>query len=306
MTADRIPEISVGLPVFNGERYLDEAIQSILAQTITDLEVVICDNASTDRTEAICRSYAASDDRVRYVRNPSNIGANCNYNRVARLARGRYFKWMAADDRCLPNFLARARAVLEADPTVVAAIPEFCDIDEHGQMIGGYPYDLDLGSPAVVERFGHLMCTSQGQRLLYGLIRRPVLMRTGLLANFYGSDRPLLSELVLHGRVIVIPGVGWESREHPGRSSHVRRSTAWKGERTPSDGLVHLKIAVVVLRGIGRAPIGWRQRLACGGRLVRCIGRRRGRFASALAVEARGSIPDVRSAWRGRGRGSGR
>lgn len=86
MNAGRVPEISVGLPVFSGERYLDEAIQSILAQTVTDLELVICDNASTDRTEAICRSYAESDDRIRYVRNPFNIGPNRNFNRVARLA----------------------------------------------------------------------------------------------------------------------------------------------------------------------------------------------------------------------------
>ncbi len=88
------PRVSIGLPVFNGERYLARAIDSILAQDFRDLELVVCDNASTDRTAEICAAYARRDPRVRYHRNPRNLGAGPNYDRCFHLARGEYFKWI--------------------------------------------------------------------------------------------------------------------------------------------------------------------------------------------------------------------
>ena len=97
------PRVSVGIPVFNGERFLAETIESILAQTFKDFEIVISDNASTDRTEEICRSYAARDPRIRYNRNDTNRGAAWNHNRVFELARGEYFKWQSHDDFCAPR-----------------------------------------------------------------------------------------------------------------------------------------------------------------------------------------------------------
>ena len=96
------PRVSIGLPVYNGDNYLAETLDSILAQTFTDFELIISDNGSTDRTEAICRRYAAQDHRVRYVRNPSNLGAARNYKRAFELARGEYFKWNGHDDPLAP------------------------------------------------------------------------------------------------------------------------------------------------------------------------------------------------------------
>jgi hypothetical protein len=177
----------------------------------------------------------------------------------------------------------------------VLVTPEFCDIDEHGVVAGGYPYDLDLTATSPVERFAHLMCTSQGQRLLYGLMHRDMLLKTRLLADFYGSDRPLLSKIVLRGRVVVLPGVAWESREHPGRSPHMLTSASWRGRRPARDGLVHLKIAAVVLEGIARSPVSGRERIMCVRRLISCIFARRERFASAVAAEIRDVVraPDT-------------
>src|SRR6267143_929234 len=103
------PSVSIGLPVYNGERYVRTAIESILNQTLQDWELIICDNASTDGTQAICEDYAARDARLRYLRNPSNIGAANNYRRVVELAQGRYFKWIASDDYCAPEFLDRCQ-----------------------------------------------------------------------------------------------------------------------------------------------------------------------------------------------------
>ena len=85
--------VSIGLPVYNGEKYLEQALISILSQTYTDFELIISDNASTDRTQAICREYAAKDPRIRYYCNEENLGAAPNHNRVFELASGEYFKW---------------------------------------------------------------------------------------------------------------------------------------------------------------------------------------------------------------------
>src|SRR5215467_10718909 len=84
----RSPKVSIGLPVFNGQAYLKGAIVSILEQDYQDLELIICDNASTDETESLCREFARTDPRVRYYRNDSNIGFANNTRRVFELANG--------------------------------------------------------------------------------------------------------------------------------------------------------------------------------------------------------------------------
>src|SRR5688572_28337892 len=96
----KAPLVSIGLPVYNGERFLSEALDSLLGQTLADFELIVSDNASTDRTAEICLAYAARDARVRYVRQQTNIGAIRNWNFVARQARGQYFKWASANDFC--------------------------------------------------------------------------------------------------------------------------------------------------------------------------------------------------------------
>ena len=113
------PTVSIGLPVHNGAAFLAEAIESIPAQTFTDFELVISDNASTDRTPEICRSYTAADGRIRYYRQEANIGAARNYNVVFQRSSGKYFKWAAHDDLIRPTYLARCVAALEADPEAV-------------------------------------------------------------------------------------------------------------------------------------------------------------------------------------------
>lgn len=98
LTAKPKPQVSIGMPVHNGARFIREAIDSLLAQTFSDFELIISDNASIDITEAICREYAAMDQRIRYVRQPENLGATANFIFVLDKAVGRYFMWAAADD----------------------------------------------------------------------------------------------------------------------------------------------------------------------------------------------------------------
>src|SRR3989442_255266 len=134
--SSRRPRVSVGMPVYNGERYLAEAVDSLLAQTYEDFELIICDNASTDRTGEIARSYAARDTRVRYARNEKNLGAGGNFRRAVALASGEYFRWAASDDVCAPQSLARCVEVLDQEPAAVLAYPSTRFIDEHGRVTG--------------------------------------------------------------------------------------------------------------------------------------------------------------------------
>jgi glycosyltransferase involved in cell wall biosynthesis len=112
------PQVSIGMPVFNGEPFIREALNSLLAQTYTEFELIISDNASTDGTEAICREYAAKDKRIRYVRQPTNRGATANFQFVVDEAVGEYFMWAAADDRHHKDFIKITKHVLDAEPEV--------------------------------------------------------------------------------------------------------------------------------------------------------------------------------------------
>src|SRR3990172_11630910 len=116
---DPRPKVSVGMPVYNAERYLEEALASILAQSFDDFELVISDNASTDRTAEICRAYADKDERIRYFRMRQNYGVIDNFNSVFRLSGGEYFKWAASDDVCERDYLRKAVDVLDRDPSIV-------------------------------------------------------------------------------------------------------------------------------------------------------------------------------------------
>ena len=142
-----MPRVSIGLTVFNSERSLDESIQSLLAQTFQDFELIVSDNASTDRTRQIALSYAAQDDRVKYMRNRMNIGVAGNFNQAFRLSSGEFFKWAAYDDLCAQDFLLRCIEVLDRDPDVVLAYPRTVGIDEHGRTTFPHAPGPDLTSP---------------------------------------------------------------------------------------------------------------------------------------------------------------
>ena len=107
------PKVSVGMPVYNGERYLEAALDSVLAQSFDDFEVVISDNASTDRTEEICKGYAHEDERIKYFRMRKNYGVNYNFNNVFRLSAGEYFKWASSDDVFEHDYFRKAVDVLD-------------------------------------------------------------------------------------------------------------------------------------------------------------------------------------------------
>src|SRR5690349_21549528 len=146
------PRVSIGLPVRNGARFLAQAVDSLLAQSYPDFELIISDNASTDETEAICREYAAHDARVRYYRSREDVGLARNYNYLFMRARGEYFKWAAADDVHEPDYVARCVDILEHDSSVVLAYARTKFIDENGVPLADSDPGFDLRSEAAAER----------------------------------------------------------------------------------------------------------------------------------------------------------
>jgi glycosyltransferase involved in cell wall biosynthesis len=212
------PLVSVGLPVYNGENYIAEAITSVLAQTCENLELIIQDNASTDRTAEICRGFLSMDPRVRYYRNPRNLGAAPNYNLAYNLAQGRYFKWLAHDDRLLPGYLEAATQALEARPDAVLCNSVVRYIDGEGQYIGLYDSGLakaDMPSPSA--RFASMVLSSHSCVDFFGVIRRAAMKGSLLHGSFHGADRAFLAQMALRGPFLQLSEPLVEMREHNNR-----------------------------------------------------------------------------------------
>jgi glycosyltransferase involved in cell wall biosynthesis len=217
------PRVSIGLPVFNGERYLAAAIESILAQSFVDLELIICDNASTDATKAICMRYANEDQRVRYFRHDQNLGAAANFNFTVKLATGEYFKWAAHDDLLEREFLEKCIEALEADPGAVLCCSLATMLGANGAK-WRERYDaarLNVEHPRPSQRFGARLRTLRFVEV-FGVIRTKTLKQTDLIGKYPYADRVLLAELALFGRFINIPEFLFTLRDHPERSARLK------------------------------------------------------------------------------------
>ena len=222
------PKLSIGLPVYNGERYLREVLDAILAQTFEDYELVISDNASTDGTAEICQEYAGRDKRIRYLRNEKNLGAAKNFSRVFELSTAPYFKWAAFDDLIAPEFLERCLETVVGDPEAVLAYARARYIDHEGRIIEGGeegPLRHVDWRPKARDRFRQLLDGFGGDggasapMFMFGVIRADLLRRTRLFGGYFSSDCVLLSELILLGKFIEVPEYLLFIRLHPGSSS---------------------------------------------------------------------------------------
>jgi glycosyltransferase involved in cell wall biosynthesis len=259
------PTVSIGVPVYNGEAYLDAALASLLGQTWTDFEVIVCDNASTDATAAIAAAWAARDPRVTVYRNESNIGLEANFDRALALARGRYFRWAASDDLVAPAYLDRCVARLEAAPDAVVCQSWVHIIDGEGRVTGAYDGGVtgaESGDPA--ERFAALVLSRHLCTHMFGLWRTQALRATGPLGAWFGSDRAKLAELALLGRFVHVPEPLFMNREHPARGSRAAR-------RQPAAGLVPptLTLYAAYWRAVSRCAAGAGTRARCRLHLLR-------------------------------------
>ncbi|MGH3720645.1 MAG: glycosyltransferase family 2 protein [Pseudonocardiaceae bacterium] len=229
------PLVSVGLPVRNSEEVIEGALRSILAQRHEDLELVISDNASTDGTEEICRSYARSDSRVRYHRQPENIDGLANAVQVMHLARGTFLKWIGDDDWLAPSYLSRCLERLAEDDRLILVTTQQVFLGEDGQaQTSAYP-GRDLSSDRPVERFTEILrLLAEGYLPLdpiYGLMRRePVaaIPRRTMLRE----DEVFAAKLALAGPWDQVPEVlahrGWKIPAHVTQRAGQLDVPAWQ------------------------------------------------------------------------------
>jgi glycosyltransferase involved in cell wall biosynthesis len=267
------PKVSVGLPVYNGEKYLRVALDSILQQDYRDFELIISDNASQDTTAEICRDYAAKDVRVRYHRFEVNQGASRNFRFVFEMARGEYFKWAAYDDVCLPGFLRSCVEALDRAPSaVVVVVPRARIIDQIGQAkeMPVPPECSDIRTSRPHQRLAEVLRTVSWAPSQYGLIRVEALRKTRLIEPFFASDRVLVAELALLGEIWETPRTLLELRFHPQISTLSQKRPAdllsWFDPSQPKRKRFlppFTRIGVEYVRSIGRIELPFTERLLC-------------------------------------------
>lgn len=262
------PKVSIGLTVYNGENYLRSALQSLVKQTFKDFELIICDNASSDATAAICEEFARQDSRIRYCRNEQNLGFSGNFKRVVELSRGEYFKWSAHDDICLPKFLERCVSVLDgAPPSVVLVAPRTEIIDSEGKPTNMPVEHIEARGPRRHSRVAQVLHKLHWCAPQFGLYRLEALRKTRLLDAFLASDRVLLLELAILGEIWEIPEVLVQHRHHQKKSTSINNSAAafaqWFRPTTSGSRSRPKEFAIEYARSIVRMPMPLIERFRC-------------------------------------------
>lgn len=301
------PRLTIGLPVYNGENYLAESIEALLGQTYGDFELVISDNASTDSTQEICHRYGAWDSRIRYIRQPRNIGLQPNHNFVIRRARGELFKMASHDDLYARDLLKRLVDALDEHPDVVVAHSWEAVIDPSGTVTKLLDYPVATDASRAPDRFRALLFDGWDD-YTYGVIRTQVLLRTRLHGSHHFADRSINTELALHGPFHLVPDWLYFRREHVERREPytVRSRCAYLDPRRAN----RLRHPVARLYGeyvwayvaaIQNAPLSPAERRECyryltrwlGGRVVPAISRSVSGGALRAREFASADMPDI-------------
>ncbi len=272
---DSSPKVSFGMPVYNGENYIDQALDSVLNQTFTDFEVIISDNASTDKTEEICRRFAEKDSRIKYYRNEQNVGAAPNYNLTFEHSRGEYFNWFAHDDLLDPRYLEECVKILDNNPDTVLCSSVVRIIDENAEELTIYRPGLEATEyeSAPHKRFApmtliHHVCTD-----IFGLFRADILGQTGLHGLYHGCDRALLAEIALMGKIQRVKEPMFSNREHNARYTRATDATErahWHATIASKEiGFFTWKLYGEYLTAVGKRVPGFADKLRCYGVLGR-------------------------------------
>jgi glycosyltransferase involved in cell wall biosynthesis len=265
------PRVTVGLPVYNGAQFIEEALDSLLVQTFTDFELIISDNASTDQTAQICRSYAARDKRIRYIRQTHNIGAGNNFNFIVKHVSGEYFKWAAHDDIYDPEFLSKCVSLLdEAPPSVVLCVPRIKLIDEQSHVTNHHGFAskcfLTHNTKAVCElRFPEVLrVLAKGgvTRIIWGLMRTEILKKTRLFIPYHSGDVLLAAELSLLGTFWQTADYLLSMRIHPKRPARsLKDENTWWGTCETARMPIWVKLLGGFISAINRSELSYLEKL---------------------------------------------
>ena len=218
-----IPSVSIGMPVYNGETYIREALDSLLQQTFTDFELIISDNASTDGTGVICKEYAFGDSRIRYIRQATNLGAVGNFEFVLNEARGEYFMWAAHDDlQGSLNYLEELVGVIRDGGygLVFPAIEVISTADGKSRVVGTHILDRFLTCKT---REDYCIASIHHYYQIYGLFRRISLLQNLGYMQRAGStlncDTILVQAMSANSSVCYVPTATKIYRVHGDQSS---------------------------------------------------------------------------------------
>ncbi len=269
--ANAYPVLSIGLPIYNGADFVSEALDSLLAQTFEDFEIIISDNASSDRTPEICHAYAAKDSRIAYHRSEENLGAARNYNRAFELSTGKYFKWAAHDDLCDPTYFEKCIDILEKDDTISLCYANTTVINPAGEPTGHYTEDLHLQSNKPSERYQNFHQRFRKKykcNAVFGIMPRAILQETALIGYYEASDITLLGELALRGKLTEIPEYLFYRRDHPkmsGRANPTAESIAAWFDPTNQRKLVlpMNRLLREHVRAVARTPMNPLEKAKC-------------------------------------------
>lgn len=274
------PLVSIGLPVYNGENYIATAIDSVLGQTFRDFELIICDNASTDRTRTICEDFARRDARIRYIRNERNLGAGPNYDLAFHSSRGTLFNWLAHDDAMAPTYLEKAVACLEQTPDAVLCYIGITEIGPKGEVRRVYANQLPgVDSPRASIRLAGMILHRHQCEPFFGLFRRQALVGSGLHGIFCGSDRVLLAEMALRGPCVAVTEPLFLHREHGERYTRAvllgdrTKAKSWQDtsalSRRPGCSMYNLSVYSHYWRLVWKTVSDRGERWACYCQLLR-------------------------------------
>jgi len=281
MTTRATPRLSIGLPVYNGEPFLAESLEALLGQTFENFELIISDNASTDGTADICRRYAKQDSRIRYFRQPGNLGCNPNHNFVIEEARGELFKLASDDDLYARDLLKFCVEALDESPDFVLAHSWSAIINPAGAVLNLVNYPVATDAPRAPDRFRSMLFDGWGDDD-GGVIRTSVLRRVKLYGSYHFADRVFMTEIGLHGPFYQVPDWLWFRREHPGQAG-MRRSVRDRCATLDPRRANRLRNPAVRLYAeyiwgyadaIRRAPLSPQDRKECYGHLYRWVASR--------------------------------
>jgi glycosyltransferase involved in cell wall biosynthesis len=271
---ERRTRVTIGLPVYNGENFLAEAIASVVGQRYGDLRLVISDNCSTDGTQEICRDFMRRDDRIEYHRQERNIGGAPNYNFVFQPKSSEYFKWAAHDDVLLPNFLEETVRLLDEHPEAVIAHGRSQEIDEAGRVKGDFDLNPSLRATTPSQRLWRIMWAEYFTEV-FGLMRADAIARTRLHGGYPGSDRNFMAHMLLLGDVAYSPEVIFQRRDHQG--AFVRKQKSTRAQQAWFDPSVRIGMPPFATRtrfywtAIREAEMPRAERSACYGHLSRWV-----------------------------------
>lgn len=217
-------KVALGMPVYNGEKFLRRRLDSLLIQTFTDFELIISDNASTDSTPIICEEYAKKDKRVRYIRQKKNMGVTWNFNFVLREAKSDYFAWVASDDIIAQDFIEKNLRVLESNSNCVASISKITPYDSPIDDFKSNPIDAAfknfikklrcyfktvdvLQINGTYENRARIYLKNSTCKVIYSLFRTDKLQQSIVDEPFVGNDWAIFLSSLKHGDLYVIDEV---------------------------------------------------------------------------------------------------